>query len=155
MWAYCATAPPSAQETKGFREPRRSCGASRSKRQVPYNSDPSLAGSRSNLAGDRIAALGMLAGGATLMLLRLHTDALWMPVGYHWAWNVLRTAIFGAADSAPSIRSLRVHGPERWMGKPGEPEPGLLSTLVHLAMALLIWLWMWRAEARRGRESAA
>jgi membrane protease YdiL (CAAX protease family) len=46
--------------------------------------------------------IGMLAGGMTLMLLRPHTDALWMPVGYHWAWNVLQTAIFGAPDSAPS-----------------------------------------------------
>jgi Type II CAAX prenyl endopeptidase Rce1-like len=27
--------------------------------------------------------IGMLAGGMTLMVLRLHTDALWMPVGYH------------------------------------------------------------------------
>jgi hypothetical protein len=30
------------------------------------------------------------------------------------------------------------------MGRPGEPEPGLLSTLVHLTIALLIWLWMRR-----------
>jgi membrane protease YdiL (CAAX protease family) len=50
--------------------------------------------------------LGMLAGGTTLMLLRLHGDALWLPVGYHWAWNVLQIAVFGAADSAPSIRPL-------------------------------------------------
>jgi len=94
--------------------------------------------------------LGMLAGGTTLMLLRLHTDGLWLPVGYHWAWNVLQTAVFGATDSAPSIRPLQVHGPERWMGKPGAPEPGLLSTLVHLAMALLIWLWIRRGNMRCG-----
>jgi uncharacterized protein len=92
----------------------------------------------------------MLAGGTTLMLLRLHSDALWLPVGYHWAWNVLQTAIFGASDSAPSLRPLHVHGPERWMGKPGAPEPGLLSTLVQLVMALLVWLWM-----RRSRDMAS
>ncbi len=84
------------------------------------------------------------------MLLRLHSDALWLPVGYHWAWNVLQTAIFGAPDSAPSIRPLHLHGPERWMGRPGAPEPGLLSTLVHLVMALLLWLWMRRSDTRRG-----
>ena len=87
---------------------------------------------------------GMLAGGTTLMLLRLYTDALWMPVGYHWAWNVLQTVVFGAPDSAPSLRPLQVHGPERWMGQPGQPEPGLLSTLVHVVTALLVWLWMRR-----------
>ena len=93
--------------------------------------------------------IGMLAGGATLMLLRLHSDALWLPVGYHWAWNVLQTAVFGAPESAPSIRPLQVQGPERWMGKPGQPEPGLLSTLVQLVMALLLWLWMRRGGMQR------
>jgi membrane protease YdiL (CAAX protease family) len=94
--------------------------------------------------------LGMLAGGTTLMLLRLHTDGLWLPVGYHWAWNTLQTAIFGASESAPSIRPLQVHGPERWMGQPGRPEPGRFSTLVPLAMALLVWLWMRPNGTRRG-----
>jgi hypothetical protein len=93
--------------------------------------------------------LGMLAGGTTVMLLRLHSDALWLPVGYHWAWNVLQTAIFGAPDAAPSLRPLHVDGPERWMGRPGQPEPGLLSTLVHLVMALLVWLWMRRSGPQR------
>jgi CAAX protease family protein len=92
----------------------------------------------------------MLAGGTTLMRLWLHTDALWLPLGYHWAWNVLQTAIFGTPGSAPSLRPLQVHGPERWMGKPGQPEPGLLSTLVHLVMALLVWLWRRRGNMRRG-----
>ena len=73
------------------------------------------------------------------MLLRLHTDALWMPVGYHGASTVLQTTVFGVSGSAPSIRPLPIHGPARWMGQPGQPEPGLLSTLVHLVMALLVW----------------
>ena len=92
--------------------------------------------------------LGMLAGGATLMLLRLHSDALWLPVGYHWAWYVLQAAIFGAPGSAPSIRPLQLHGPERWMGRPGHPEPGLLSTLIHLTVALLVLCSMRRSGAR-------
>lgn len=95
---------------------------------------------------DSQQVLGMLAGGATLMLLRLHSDALWLPIGYHWAWNVLQTAIFGSPGAGPSIRPLQVHGPERWMGRPGQPEPGLLSTLVQLAMALLVWLWTRRGS---------
>lgn len=81
--------------------------------------------------------IGMLAGDATLMLLRLHTDALWMPAGYHWAWNVLQTAFFGTPGSAPSIRPVHLHGPERWMGWPGQLEPGLLSTRARLVRVLL------------------
>jgi hypothetical protein len=73
-----------------------------------------------------------------------------MHVGYHWASTVLQTAVFGAPDAAPSLRPLRVHGPERSMGKPGQPEPGLLSMLVHLAMVLLVWLWIRGGGARRG-----
>ena len=85
------------------------------------------------------------------MLLRLHSDALWLPIGYHWAWNVLQTAVFGPPGTAHSLRPLQVHGPERWVGRPGQLEPGLLSTLVHLVMALLLWRWMRRAAAERPR----
>ncbi|HEU4323769.1 MAG TPA: CPBP family intramembrane glutamic endopeptidase, partial [Roseiflexaceae bacterium] len=31
--------------------------------------------------------LGQAVTGATLMVLRLTSGSLWMPVGYHWAWN--------------------------------------------------------------------
>jgi hypothetical protein len=41
------------------------------------------------------------------------------------------------------------------MGKPGQPEPGLLSTLFHLAVVLPLWLWMRRAEEKRSQELAA
>ncbi len=33
--------------------------------------------------------LGQAVTGATLMVLRLTSGSLWMPVGYHWAWNVM------------------------------------------------------------------
>ena len=56
---------------------------------------------------------------------------------------------------APSIRPLQVQGPQRWMGRPGAPEPGLLSTLVHLVIALLLWLWMRRSRTGSRRTSAA
>jgi CAAX protease family protein len=87
------------------------------------------------------------------MLLRLHSDALWLPIGYHWAWNVVQTAVFGAPDASPCLRPLHVQGPYRWTGRPGHPEPGLLSTLIHLAVALLVWLGMRRAGTRRSRKS--
>jgi membrane protease YdiL (CAAX protease family) len=93
--------------------------------------------------------LGMAAGGTVLIVLRLHSDALWLPIGYHWAWNVLQTALFGPPDAEPSVRPLHVHGPARWMGRPGYPEPGLLSTLISLTMALLVWVRMRRTKTPR------
>lgn len=99
--------------------------------------------------------LGLTVSGIPLMLLRLQSDALWLPVGYHWAWNVLQTAVFGPPEAEPSIWPLQLHGPERWVGHPGYPEPGLLSMLIQLAVALLVWLWMRRTRSGRGREPVA
>jgi membrane protease YdiL (CAAX protease family) len=99
------------------------------------------------------AVLLALRGARTaLTLLRLRSGGLWLPIGYHWAWNVVQTAVLGAPDAAPSVRPLHVHGPRRWMGWPGHPEPGLLSTLIHLAVVLLAWVGMRRSgvEGRRG-----
>jgi membrane protease YdiL (CAAX protease family) len=98
--------------------------------------------------------LGMAAGGTALMLLRLQSDALWLPIGYHWAWNVLQTAVFGPSHDVPAIRPLQVHGPELWVGQQGQPEPGLLNTIIHLTMALLVWLWIRRTCMRRSRPPA-
>jgi membrane protease YdiL (CAAX protease family) len=92
--------------------------------------------------------IGQAALGTTLLMLRLQSNGIWLPIGYHWAWNVTQTAIFGPTGAAPSIRPLQVHGPYLWVGRPGLPEPGLLSTLIALVIALIVWLWMRRATRR-------
>lgn len=78
--------------------------------------------------------IGQAALGSALMALRLFSGGIWVPVGYHWAWNVIQTALLGAADSQPSLRPLEVHGPYAWLSRPGHPEPGLLSTLANLTV---------------------
>jgi len=95
--------------------------------------------------------VGTMAAGTALTMLRLYSDALWLPVGYHWVWNILQTAVFGPPDAAPSIRPLQVHGPYFWVGRPGNPEPGVLSTCIHFTMALLVWLWMRHSTTPRRR----
>jgi membrane protease YdiL (CAAX protease family) len=91
--------------------------------------------------------LGMTAAGLLLTLLRLHSGGLWLPLGCHWAWNTMQTAILGPAGELPSVRPLQIHGPDHWIGRPGSPEPGLLSTLITFALALLVWLWMRHSRA--------
>ncbi len=81
--------------------------------------------------------------GGALLALRLASDSLWLPIGYHFAWNVLQTSIFGPLDALPSLLPLQTQGPRSWLGRPGYPEPGLLSTLVHLAVTAGITLWTW------------
>jgi membrane protease YdiL (CAAX protease family) len=96
-----------------------------------------------------LGLVGMAAAGMMLTLFRLRSDAIWLPFGYHWGWNVLQTAIFGPADGAASIRPLHVHGPSLWVGRPGHPEPGLLSTLIMLAVAFIVWFKMQRGGTQR------
>ncbi|NJM08073.1 CPBP family intramembrane metalloprotease [Candidatus Gracilibacteria bacterium] len=88
--------------------------------------------------------LGEATLGATLMLLRVAGNGIWAPVGYHWAWNMLQTAVFGPDDGPPSLRPLHVRGPRRWVGTPGRPDPGLLMTIVNTAVAFGLAVWLWR-----------
>jgi membrane protease YdiL (CAAX protease family) len=97
--------------------------------------------------------IGEAALGTTLLLLRLRSGGLWLPIGYHWAWNYLQTGILGAPDAEPSLRPLQVQGPALWTGRPGHPEPGLLSTLINLIVALGIILWIWRTSAERNHAT--
>lgn len=85
--------------------------------------------------------IGEAALGLALLALRQRSGSIWMPVGFHWASNVLQSAVFGPADGAPSLRPLQLHGPEVWLGRPGHPDPGLLATLICLAVAAGVWLW--------------
>jgi hypothetical protein len=48
--------------------------------------------------------VGMSIAGTLFTVLRLQTHGLWFGVGYHWAWNVMQTAVFGPPDGLPSIR---------------------------------------------------
>jgi membrane protease YdiL (CAAX protease family) len=90
---------------------------------------------------------GTAAAGLALVALRMRSGGLWMPVGYHFAWNYVQTAVLGPADQAPSLRPVQFDGPELWLGRPGYPEPGLLATLVNLLVTLLC--------VRFGRRTAA
>jgi len=90
----------------------------------------------------------VLVGQSMLGLLctaqRLSTNSIWFGVGYHWAWNAMQSAVFGQSDALPSIRPLKVHGPEIWVGRPSHPEPGLLSTLIHLIGLAVISVVWWK-----------
>lgn len=95
---------------------------------------------------------GFLVAGMLLTLLRLYSGGIAFPVGYHWAWNVMQTACMGPVDGEPSIRPLHVDGPYTWVGQPGQPEPGLLSTLIHLIVGIVVGVLWWQ-HRRRERDS--
>lgn len=92
--------------------------------------------------------LGQSALGLALTTLRLTGQSIWMPIGYHFAWNYAQTALLGPTDAPTSLLPMHNHGPEEWIGKPGHPEPGLLSTLLNLTVAAGIALLWWRHRKR-------
>ncbi len=97
---------------------------------------------------DHWVAWHEMAIGAPMMLLRLASGGMAAPLGYHWAWNFVQTGILGPEEGAPSLRPISVQGPARWVGRPGYPEPGWLSTIVSLAVAAGIGLWLYRQNKR-------
>lgn len=81
--------------------------------------------------------LGLGTAGLFLIFLRLQTGNLWLAAGFHWGWNVTQISLLGPEDGPPSLRPLRLHGPEAWVGKPGYPDPGWLQIAATLALDAL------------------
>jgi membrane protease YdiL (CAAX protease family) len=80
---------------------------------------------------------GMSVGGALFTVLRFLTDDVSFGLGYHWAWNVMQSAVFGSTDGLPSMRPVHIDGPHKWVGRPGYAEPGGVAILVTLATTML------------------
>jgi membrane protease YdiL (CAAX protease family) len=96
--------------------------------------------------------VGMSVAGTLFTVLRLQTHGVWFGIGYHWAWNVMQTAVFGPPDGLPSIRPLHVHGDaSAWMGRPGFPEPGWWPTLASLAVTITAGAIWWLQSRQRTR----
>lgn len=91
--------------------------------------------------------VGLSAAGLLLSLLRLQTGNLWLAAGFHWGWNVAQISIFGPAGEAPSLRPLQLHGPDAWVGHPGNPDPGWLQIGATLLMVALAGARFWHKRA--------
>jgi hypothetical protein len=85
-----------------------------------------------------VACYGMLAA-----IARLSTGGLWLPMGLHFAWNLLEAFVFGFPDSGlPSPHGLLhpvVTGPVILTGGGYGPEGGLIMLLFAcLSIALIV-----------------
>jgi uncharacterized protein len=101
------------------------------------------------LSLNALQILNFVVVGGVFTLMRVETGSIWFGVGYHWMWNFMQTGLFGPSAAEPSIRPMQVDGPYQWVGKPGSPEPGLLSTVIQCAVGVGIGL-LWLAKKRRG-----
>ena len=72
--------------------------------------------------------------GGTMILLRRSSGSIWMPIGYHWLWNVMKTVVVADQSVNPALFPFRNRGPKLWMGQPGTVHVGLLDFVIFAAM---------------------
>jgi hypothetical protein len=81
-------------------------------------------------------ALDMQLGAAYVL-----TRSLWLPLGIHFAWNVLEGPVLGLRVSGYQFAGLlpsRVRGPQAWTGGAFGPEGGLVATLTGVLLSVVL-----------------
>ncbi len=89
---------------------------------------------------------GYFTVGIVLTSLRHISQSIWLPIGYHWGWNMSQLAILGH-DERPSLRPVQISGSPNIVGQ-SSPETGWLVTIVNLLF--LIMMWIWRSKKQKG-----
>ncbi len=89
--------------------------------------------------------LNIMLVGLVFSYARSTTGNLWLPIGYHFSWNLTQGPILGLPVSGMQRGSL-LHTIDRstavWLtGGSFGPEGGLLCTAVLLTTFPLLWLW--------------
>lgn len=100
---------------------------------------------------DFFSLLVLALDGLAFGLLFLATGGLWMPLGWHFAKNLLVWLVYGETSLQFTAGLLRVGftGPPLWVGAPGQA--GLADVLVTLALTGLAW-WFYRSSRNGSQE---
>ncbi|MCS7177864.1 MAG: NUDIX domain-containing protein [Anaerolineae bacterium] len=89
-----------------------------------------------------LALVNIALAGAVFAVAAERTGTLWLPIAYHYAWNLTQGPVLGLPVSGMAwngLLALPVGGPSWLTGGAFGPEGGLLSTAV-LALSLLpLW----------------
>ncbi len=128
-------------------------------------------------AGNRgatpLAVAVITAGGVFLAACFLRYRSLWVPIGFHFAWNTVTGVVLGLPISGarvPGLLSAAASGPEIWTGGGFGPEASAVTAALVVALAAFFtwrvaaegrihvpaWMRRWRAAAadRTGRGPA-
>ncbi|HET7628716.1 MAG TPA: type II CAAX endopeptidase family protein [Bacillales bacterium] len=99
----------------------------------------------SHAMNPNVAILGLVNiffVGLLLAWMYVKTGNLWMPIGFHMAWNYFQGNVFGFPVSGTTRHGLyTIKETENvlWSGGSFGPEAGLAATLVLLALTAVIW----------------
>lgn len=93
----------------------------------------------------------ILQGGALMGVAYMATRSLWVPIGVHFAWNLVEsgfgTAVSGKTSEFGSLVNTVLVGPSALTGGSFGPEAGVAAIGTCLAVSVLLLVW----AARRGR----
>lgn len=89
-----------------------------------------------------LALANIALAGAVFAVAAERTGTLWLPIAYHYAWNLTQGPVLGLPVSGMvwnGLLALPVGGPSWLTGGDFGPEGGLLSTMVLLLSLLPLW----------------
>ncbi len=99
-----------------------------------------------HIGNPNITLLGVVViflAGAMLALPYVVTGQLGLPVGLHFAWNVIQGALYGLPVSGirfrQSVLQFEATGPEIWTGGRFGPEGGMLGVIGVLLLIAMTW----------------
>ncbi|MBD3367257.1 MAG: CPBP family intramembrane metalloprotease [Candidatus Eisenbacteria bacterium] len=111
-----------------------------------------------NPGADPMGILNTALIGALLAAVYLRTRTLWMPIGFHFAWNFLLGYVYSLPVSGLPIHGMleitELESESRLTGGSYGPEAGLLTTVaIGVWAAWLIWRHTKRRAPRDEREA--
>ena len=100
--------------------------------------------------------------GAALSYGRIVTGSLWLPIAYHFSWNLFQGSVFGMPVSGVRygglLAAMDQAAASLFTGGSFGPEGGLIGTLAVFSAFPVFWLWGHRqgsALARNPIDSGA
>jgi uncharacterized protein len=91
-----------------------------------------------------IAVAGITVAGLLLAATYYRTARLWMPIGFHWSWNLFQGPVFGFPVSGAEtggLLTLSPSGPVALTGGPFGPEASLVGVAACLVGIALLRPW--------------
>jgi len=90
------------------------------------------------------AILSIALGGLVLNLMREFSNGIWMPLGFHFAWNLLQGSagfnVSGDNEIEPLL-NVRLHGPKILTGGRFGLEASIITITLLVILALLLIRW--------------
>jgi hypothetical protein len=111
-----------------------------------------------NPAASATSVLGNTLGGLVYGYAYVLTGRLWLPIGIHFAWNLVQGPLLGFLVSGRDMGGLQhIHdlGPSWLTGGPYGPEAGLIGIAFRFMAVALVLVYATSNHCRRGRDEFA